>query len=845
MEQGVGNNLLILVKANICEVVFCTMTITRRCVMSVLLLFIYNYLFFDNFYLRFVRYDRFIKRSKGNRQEERASVMWSKLFRKRKSQTVMIFLVVLLCTTLLNGAMTILTSLNEPYDELKEECHPADLEVFIYSNEKSVVDSYKEKFQDMKEVEKIVETPYVYIEDEIYVGDKKIKAYMDLITYSSEIYKDIRLVEGSTDVEEAMDAGKCFIPACVKNEYHLNVGDVLDIQNPEGVISYEIAGVFAEPYSTSTAFDSAVLVKKLPSQIKKTQYILKMYAQDGYTGDDIKAAYQKENTGIFPGFLSTVDGMIANGLIAVHIVSALFLAIGIIMLVVSGLIINFMVRHAMISDAKSIAVYKTIGYTTGTILQMYLMFYLVIAAAASVIGVFTSKILAGLVLNGLFVNLGQASEIHVFKTGIWCALGVIVFILLIVYSVIRKTKNVKPVYALNGLKTSNTKKKHYHGKTNISFSPFGIAWRNIVRDKKGVIGILITVAVTIFSVNFGIISLDVAFSQKNNNDYWIGVDPSDVIVNVSDSQVYKEVEQIVKSDNGVDSYFNVVQNQRVLLDWDRIDVTPSISAFVYEDYDKVTLPLTEGRNPRNEKEIAIGTVVAREQGKEVGDYLTCYLDQDTKVNLLITGLFQTYYQMGDACRLCQSAYEKNNVELGCNMCSIYLKDGVEKDTFMDELSEKLGNRGEVIPRTEEHASIMNMIVNPQIQGIPPVIALAFIIGAMNIFCIVVLKNATNEKNNGIYKSIGYSTSDLMLSNLFYVGMIAVCAIAVAVPISIVTYPSIMKVALGMFGFRSYPMTVHVAHLILGNGCAFVLFLVSALLSSRSIRKIDVRDLVIE
>lgn len=771
--------------------------------------------------------------------------MWKKLFRKRKSQTVMIFLVVLLCTTLLNGAMTILTSLSEPYDKLKEECHPADAEVFIYSNEKDFVDSYKEKFEDLKEVEKVVETPYVYIEDEIYVGETKIKAYMDLVTYNSKIYKDVRLVEGSSNLEKELDAGKCYIPACVQNEYQLNVGDVLEIQNPKGVLSYEIAGVFAEPYSTSTAFDSAVLVKELPSQMNKTQYILKMFAKDGYTGEDIIAAYQEKNTGIFPGFISTVDGLIDKGLIAVHIVAALFLAIGIIMLVVSGLIINFMVRHAMISDAKSIAVYKTIGYTTGTILQMYLMFYLVTAAVASILGVCASKLLAGFVLKGLFTNLGQASEIHVFQTGIWCAIGVIVFILFIVYSVIRKTKNVKPVYALNGLKTSNTKKKNYHGKTNISFSPIGIAWRNIVRDKKGVIGILITVAVTIFSVNFGIISLDVAFSQKNNNDYWIGVDPSDVIVNVANPEVYKDVEEVVSEDARVDSYVNVVQNQSILLDWDNIDVTPSMSAFVYENYDKVNLPLTEGRNPENEKEIAIGAVVAKEQGKEVGDYLTCYLDKDTKVNLLITGIFQTYYQMGNACRICQSTYEKNKVDISYNMCSIYLKDAEKQADFIDDLADKIGTKGEVIPRTEAHASIMNMIIDPQVKGIPPVIILAFIIGAMNIFCIVVLKNATNEKNNGIYKSIGYSTSDLMLSNLFYVGIIAVCAIAIAVPISIVTYPSIMKVALSMFGFRSYPMTIHVTHMVLGNGCAFVLFIVSTLLSSRSIQRINVRDLVIE
>lgn len=242
---------------------------------------------------------------------------------------------------------------------------------------------------------------------------------------------------------------------------------------------------------------------------------------------------------------------------------------------------------------------------------------------------------------------------------------------------------MKPVYALNGLKSSNTRKKKYSLGRSISFSPIGIALRNIKRDKKGVIGIVVIIIVTVYAVNFGIISWDVAYSQKDNNDYWIGIDPSDVIVNVTNHEDYEEIKNLV-----------------------------------------------------------------------AGDYFQCYIGYGKKVNLLITGIFQTYYQMGDACRLTKATYEQNEIPVEYNMCSIYLKDSGEMQTFIKEFSDEIGNKGEVIPRTEAFASIMNMIVEPQKKGIPPVIVLAFIIGAINIFCVVILKNAANEKVNGIYRNKG-------------------------------------------------------------------------------------------
>lgn len=789
--------------------------------------------------------------------------MWIKLFRQRKIQTVMIFFVILLCTTLMNGSTTILTSMSTPYDRIKKECKPADVTVNTYVSNANNTDvetttnsidpntcdasiQLQKRFEALEPVEQVINNLYSYIDDDMYVGDKKIEVYTDIVTYHKKIYGSVRVLEGKLDSENGLGEGECFIPACIKNEFNLKRGDILTIKNPRKEMNYKIVGVFVEPYSTSTAFDSAILVKSVPKEFK-IQHHLKIYAKQGHTGQDIIDSYQDKYNEVFPGFISKVDESLEKTLIATNIVAALFLAMGIIMLVVSCLIINFMIRHAMITDAKTIAVYKTIGYTTNSILKMYITFYLVVVSFASALGILLSKFISKLILEDIFKNLGETSNINVLHTGIPCFLLIVGFVLLIIYLVIRKTKKVKPIYALNGLQGTNTKKQKYKNKGNINaaFSPMGIALRSILRDKKGILGVLLTSIVTIYSVNFAMISLDVANNQKQNNDYWLGIDASDVMITVSDPNNFDYVREIVNKDKRVKYSIKANHDERVLFDYSKENAITSMSTFIYEDYDKVDLPVVTGTNPKTDSEIAISTKIAKNLNKEVGDYIECYIGFNKKKHFLVSGLFQTYFQLGETCRLRSDSYTNNNVPFVYNTCSVYLKDSVDKKEFITDIKNIIGSKGKVILRTEAFPAIMNMIVTPQIQGLPPIIALVFLIGGINIFCIVMLKNSNNEKNNGIYKCIGYSTNDLLKSNLYYVSIIVVLEIAIAVPTTILTYEMIMQIALSLFGFSKYPILINVYHLSIVNACVFILFITSTILSSRSLRHVDVRDLVVE
>lgn len=771
--------------------------------------------------------------------------MWAKNFRHKKMQTAMIFIIIMLCSMLLTASISILKSLDQPFKDFARECDSAAATVYPYSTKDEDVYSLEKQFATLDIVKRVEYIRNHYITEELTFKGRKIEAFMKLTEYNDAVFGTSRFIEGSRNAAMNLKEDECIIPACISNQYGIRTGDKIKLKLPDKEINYTVKGVFSDPYNTSTAFESNILVKKLPEGMA-TQLYIKLYGRDGANGSKIEEAFREKYDGKMNGEMGTLEDYIDNSLIAGHVVGGVFLAIGIVMLLVCCFIINFMIKNAMIKDAKTIAVYKTMGYTSGDILKMYLTFYFIVVTSASFIGIGGSVFLSDTILTAVFKNMGKVVSNNVFLPGVICYVLIITLVLGIIYKIVGNTKKVKPVYTLNGMSGAGTrKKKQYKGNLRMQFSPIGIALRNLIRDKKSAVGIILTCIVTIFSINFAVISLDTANNMKDNNDYWLGVDKSDVMIDVTDSNQYKKVENIVKKDSRVNYYLNSNIDTGVAMKWQKGMKSTIMYAFVFDNYSKARLTVIKGRNPEYAGEIAISSKEAADLNKDIGDYIEVYLTGDKKVNLLITGIFQTYFEMGDCCRITKSLYTENNCPFVYNNISIHLKNQKDTNAFISAIKKKIGRNGNVYARTDAFATIMNMIVTPQKSAIPPVVLLVVLVGAINIFCIVMLKNANGEKTNGIYKCLGYSTMHLVLSNLYYVAIVALLSMAAALPVTIAFYPDIMKACLSMFGFLKYPVNYNIFHIILTNSGVILIFILSTLISSRSLKQVSVRDLVQE
>lgn len=175
----------------------------------------------------------------------------------------------------------------------------------------------------------------------------------------------------------------------------------------------------------------------------------------------------------------------------------------------------------------------------------------------------------------------------------------------------------------------------------------------------------------------------------------------------------------------------------------------------------------------------------------------------------------------------------------------YLKDGVSDKDFIEETKKEFPTVSTIL-RQDMYSNILNdMIVEPQEQAIPGIVALVLLVGGVSVFSIVILKNNANRMNNEIYKCIGYGTGHLIGSMLCYTSILALVAVLIALPLCYVTYPKIMILCLSIFGMEKYPFTYEFGYMLVANGGVILLFIIATLLSSLSLRKVDVRNLIQE
>lgn len=771
--------------------------------------------------------------------------MWLKNIRQRKLQTVMIFLIVAICTTLLAGAISILTSLNNPSKEFVKTCQTASAKFHPYTYDEAKIRSIGEQLKKFSSVKKVEYVKLHYIDESLLLNGKKAEVFTHLTEYNHNVFGSDVYIEGKKGIGKILKEDECILPVCISNKYNIHIGDTVTIKSSKKDIVYKVAAVYTDPFQTDTAFDSDILVKKIPASVNSDSVIF-VYGKEGVTGKEIKEAYLEKYNGILNGSINTVEERTDNGLRVGRIIGAMFLAIGIIMLLVSALMIQYMIKNAMIADSKTIAIYKSMGYTSNDIMVLYLKFYLMIITLACIVGIYCSILISNNILLSIFQNMGQIKVHNSLLSGLICYLVVAGLVISVITTMIAKTRKIKPVFALNGIDYGGVKKrKRYKGNSTLMFSSLGIAYRTFIREKKSMIGIIITCIVTIFSVNFIVISLDIANSMKENNDFWLGIDKSDVMISITDKNEYDRIKDIVLKDSRTDYCLDSFFHSWVSMKWKKGMDVIGMSAFVYADIGKAKLSVSAGRNPKASDEIAISTTLAKQLNKSIGDYLQIYLAEGKKADMLITGLYQAYIEIGEVCRLTSSAYSENGIELDYNNISVYLNKGVDLNDYIQDIKKKVGSGGNVIKRTQQYASAMEMISGPQQRAIPPVAALIMLIAGLNIFSIVYLKNMRAQKINGIYKCIGYTTWHLISSNMIYVTGIALASLIITLPISILTYSPIMKLSLSMFNFMEYPMQVNTLHLMVTNIAVFIVFIISTLASSRELVRVNARILVQE
>lgn len=762
--------------------------------------------------------------------------MWMKKIRRRKLQSIFIILIVMVCAMLMTSSLVIMTSWQKPYDELSEDCDSPKVKLYLYEQTKENAKVIADKFRPLQGIRSAEIIEYSYISEGVTVKTKSredaIDYFIDTILYNDQQHHKIRVIEG--DLSTLRNDG-CFIPAAVANREQIQVGDSI-VLGSKAVLT--VQGIYTDPYNMNISFDTEFIVSQLPEGFERKYYVSVFSEQ---TGSEVIDNYRIHNNGILEGRGITLSHRIGNNQMTDKILGGILLAMSSVILLVSGFMIRYMVKNMLLSDTKTIAVYKTIGYQNHSIIGIYLKFYVGLVLLGGVLGAVLSRLISDAFTKITFQNLGVTSSSGVLASGVLCVTIIVLFVMLCVYLVVKKTKTIRPMEVFSSSTIKNQKKQNKSNKS-LGFSPFHMALRMIIRDKKNTMIIMLTCIMSAYCVNFAATAFPMIQGMQEHNYYWIGFDQHDVSMEVRSKQDFDTIIDDLKNQKEVKRVIPTTTDKNLSIPWEPGMDDTILSIMIYESFEAIDMAVLEGRNPKYSNEIAIGNSVATQLNKHIGDYLDVYFEGNKKVSLLISGTFQSFYDMGRSCRLLGSTLKENGIDFSYTEASIYIKEGYSLKEFVAKANSQYENQANFVERKYKYENILNMVTGPQSKAIGPFMILALILGGLNIIAIVYLKNKDSKKIFSIYKSIGYSSNHLMKGNLYYVMIIAFSSIIVTIPLFILAFPKVMLLAMSILGFKEYPVTYDVKILILSNVAALLVYMISGMVSSKSLYENPISDL---
>ncbi len=212
-----------------------------------------------------------------------------------------------------------------------------------------------------------------------------------------------------------------------------------------------------------------------------------------------------------------------------------------------------------------------------------------------------------------------------------------------------------------------------------------------------------------------------------------------------------------------------------------------------EDY------VVEGRWPKYENEVAVGTMLANSMGIKIGDTITAKNGEES-ASYIVTGYIQTFNNMGQMGYMTEEGFVRIGGSMPEGSISVYLKDGYTFDDLNKEFKDIYPD-SELIDEVAATGGLFVML-KVSMQAILWIIMIvtAFIVALAE--ALIIRTNITKDwRNLGVFKALGFSSKELILQVMFS----NLPAIAVGIVIGLVTVTffgdKVLLLMFAIFGFK--------------------------------------------
>jgi putative ABC transport system permease protein len=776
-------------------------------------------------------------------------MMWKKKIKQKKMQLILIAIILMVSSCIFAISVSFTSVVSKYTNDYYRGENIKDIIVQTYNDDViSKVESFIEENEPKENDAR--KTKGLMVDRQVFLGDENLDLAMaNLIIYEGVKTHpwDVVIIKGEKATTPSK--GSIWISKLLADSKNLKIGDKLKIKDGDKYKYLTISALVNDSLVPSSVIGYNNLY------INKNDYgDFNGLIKSQYIGYDSSKSGSDATSELISYIGDSVDGVIYDKWITVfaanagsQISSGVGLSTAILIFIVSIVIIRFVLWNSILKEYKSIGVYKSLGFTSKQIRNMYLKSFGIVGVIAITVGSFSSIWFVNYLVRISVKYIGiYEGGINNFSFIVLTIILMSIVLISNIYLLLRRINKIKPVEAFR-IGVTSSKEKFKKSIIKEASSPMSMAINDIFKYKKQnlilvtVLSLVIYLSVFLVSVNYSIVNM------KDNAWNMFGLLQGDVTLDFpSGEESYNKALEEIKSDSRVlgvrECSFDV--GKIAYIDVSKYNIkNAQIVTYLYDNYDSsegFNVSIKAGRNPKNKNEIALSEQILKEANLDIGDYIDIKILGEEK-SLLITGSYIGMMSNNYNMRMTLDVVPKeirnslNNLNL-----NITLKDKNDYEVFKNEYKDKyevcsIDTCPSVIVTTSK--SVIEIVI-----PVTTIILLGILLfSILNIVNLIIMNNTDNRRNNAIMKSLGFSNIYILKRTLYRIMLLTGISSLVGFILNATISKSIFKVA--MMGING---------LMIENGRVIttIIFIViltigATIISMFSIRKISTVELMEE
>ena len=441
--------------------------------------------------------------------------------------------------------------------------------------------------------------------------------------------------------------GEIGVPLYYREARDLAVGDRVRIDTGTFAREFRIAGFVRDAMMNPSIIHSKrFLVHQsdytgLRNHLLDTEYLIEFRLSDASRTGDLAAAYTEAGLPdhgpsvdhrIFRVFNALTDGMVA----------AVIVVLSLLLMLIAVLCLRFTIIATLEEDYREIGVMKAIGMGRRDIRRIYLIKYIALGGTASLCGYLVS-LAAGPTLNAnITAFLGSAPiPFGLQLVPVVAALLVCAMVVGSAALILRRVHLISAVAALHGVAAEGRLGR-------AAVLPLRIGRRAGVNLVLGIRDVaqrprLYALVVGIFAVCMAIILVPFHFYSTMNDPSlitYMGISRSDIRIDLRQTDLvdrrFEEMVEAVAADPEIKRFSPLVTARFTLVTESGVHESIAIET---GEFDQFPLEFFSGSAPRDENEIALSVLNARDLDRRAGDSLVLLVDGKERV-MTVSGIYQ-------------------------------------------------------------------------------------------------------------------------------------------------------------------------------------------------------------